>query len=256
MIYLKSPWLRNIAGLTLLWLWLALMPTGSALAVPLSPGLEQQVLEIIRNHPEVLVETLQRYQELQIQQRQTQRLEGAFSNLEALVADSPVKGNAQSSVVLLELSDFQCPFCAASQVPLRQFLANNPNLPLIYKHFPLTSIHPEALNAARSAWAAHQQGKFWEYHDALFVNQNRLASEVYTEIAESLNLDLERFQNDRNSGAAMNRIQGDVNLGQQLGLEGTPLFVFYNRQTRQGKYLYGAQNASEFEAALQAVAGN
>ena len=68
------------------------MSTGSALAVPLSPELDQQVLEIIRNHPEGLVETLQRYQELQIQQRQTQRLEGAFSNLEALVADSPVKG--------------------------------------------------------------------------------------------------------------------------------------------------------------------
>jgi predicted DsbA family dithiol-disulfide isomerase len=82
-----------------------------------------------------------------------------------------------------------------------------------------------------------------------------LSAEVYTEIAEALNLDLERFQTDRNSTAALNQIQGDVSLGQQLGIEGTPLFVFYNRQTRQGKYLYGAQNASEFEAALQAVGG-
>jgi protein-disulfide isomerase len=255
MIYLHSPWLRKVTGLTLLWLWFFLIPSGTVLATPLSPELEQQVLEIIRNHPEVLVETLQRYQELQIQQRQTQRIDGAFNNLEALIADSPTQGNPRSSVILLELSDFQCPFCAASQAPLRQFLANHPNLYLVYKHFPLTAIHSEALDAARSAWAAHQQGKFWEYHDALFVNQKRLASEVYTEIAASLNLDLDRFQNDRNSAAAMNRIQADVNLGQQLGIEGTPLFVFYNRQTRQGKYLYGAQNASEFEAALQAVGG-
>jgi protein-disulfide isomerase len=255
MIYLNPPWLRKVTGLTLLWLWFALMPTGSVLAAPLSPELEQQVLEIIRNNPEVLVETLQRYQELQIQQRQTQRIDGAFNNLEALIAGAPTKGNPQSSVILLELSDFQCPFCAASQAPLRQFLANNPDIHLVYKHFPLTSIHPEALDAARSAWAAHQQGQFWDYHDALFVNQKRLSAEVYTEIAEALNLDLERFQTDRNSTAALNQIQGDVSLGQQLGIEGTPLFVFYNRQTRQGKYLYGAQNASEFEAALQAVGG-
>lgn len=255
MRYPNFPWLRKVTGLTLLWLWLSLIPTATVLADTLSPELEQQVLEIIRNHPEVLVETLQRYQDLQLQQRQSQRLESLFSNLQALIAHSPTQGNPQSSVLLLELSDFQCPFCAASQTPLRQFLANHPNLYLVYKHFPLTSIHPEALDAARSAWAAHQQGKFWEYHDALFLNQKRLSADLYPEIAESLNLNLEQFQSDRDSPTALSNIQSDVSLGQQLGIEGTPLFVFYNLQTRQGKYIYGAQSPAEFEAALQAVEG-
>ncbi|MGA1410756.1 MAG: DsbA family protein [Prochlorotrichaceae cyanobacterium] len=249
-------WFRKLTGVTLLCLWLSIIPTGVSLADTISPELEQQVLEIIRKHPEVLIETLQRYQELQAQDRQNQRIDRLFNTVDTLIADSPTKGNAQSTLLLLELSDFQCPFCAASQVPLKQFLADHPEIKLIYKHFPLTNIHPEALDAARSAWAAHQQDQFWAYHDALFQQQDRLSAELYTEIAESLKLDLEQFQSDRDSPAALASIQADVNLGQQLGIEGTPLFVFYNLETRQGKYLYGARSAREFEAALEAVESN
>jgi protein-disulfide isomerase len=140
MIDANFHWFRKLTGVTLLCLWLAIIPTGVSFAEPLSPELEQQVLEIIRNNPEVLVETLQRYQELQAQERQNQRIDRLFNTVSALIADSPTQGNAQSTLLLLELSDFQCPFCAASQVPLKQFLAAHPEIQLIYKHFPLTKV--------------------------------------------------------------------------------------------------------------------
>ena len=63
----------------------------------------------------------------------------------------------------------------------------------VYKHLPLTQIHPEAIPSARASWAAQQQGQFWPYHDALFANQARLGSELYPEIAQDLGLDMDQF---------------------------------------------------------------
>ncbi|NEQ09918.1 MAG: thioredoxin domain-containing protein, partial [Moorea sp. SIO4E2] len=199
-----------------------------ATAAPnITPQLEQQILDVIRKHPEVILESVQRYQqqlERESQQRQQAILQGFKTNPQAFIGSSPTTGSTEDKIVLVEFSDFQCPFCARAHDTVKQFIANHGDeVTLVYKHFPLTSIHSQALPAAQAAWAATQQGKFWQYHDALFANQKQLGEELYLAIAQDLNLDLEEFNRDRN--AADRAIAEDMQLAEILGLSGTPFFV-------------------------------
>jgi protein-disulfide isomerase len=230
---------RRIAFVCLSVLFIVLFasPLPSLAATRISPQLEQQVLQILKDHPEVLIQSVQAYQQQQnqaVQQAQQAFLQNLQTNPQQVIGDSPIFGNAESKTVLVEFSDFECPYCADAHKTLKQFLAKHPNeVALTYKHFPLTPIHSQARPSALAAWAANQQGKFWEYHDALFTQQDKLGEALYVEIAEKLNLDLEKFQSDRTSEAANNAIIKDVQLAQSLGISGTPFFVL-NGQTFSG----------------------
>ena len=143
-----------------------------------------------------------------------------------LVGDSPTRGNPDAPLVLMKFSDFQCGFCARAAGPMAGFMAEHEDDVLyVYKHLPLTQIHPEAIPAARASWAAQQQGQFWPYHDALFANQARLGADLYPEIAQDLGLDLEQFERDFTSAAARDAVNQDVELTRQLRLNSTPTFV-------------------------------
>ncbi|MEB3272285.1 MAG: DsbA family protein [Prochlorothrix sp.] len=206
--------------------------TLSTRAQTLSPSedlpsdLEAQVLQIIRENPEVILESLQEYQRAQQeQQRQAQRqlFEQMTADVDQFIGQSPTLGSPDRKIVLVEFSDFQCPFCAQAQAVLKAFMdKNGDRVTLVYKHFPLTEIHPEALPAAAAAWAAQQQGQYWAFHDALFAQQQSLGEARYGEIARDLDLDLEQFDRDRTSPAALRAINQDRALAIQMGLRGTP----------------------------------
>jgi protein-disulfide isomerase len=198
-----------------------------AQAIGINSPIEQQVLEIIREHPEVIIESLQAYQQEQQQKLQQARQEflgDLITNPQAIIGKSPITGSPQLKTVLVEFSDFQCPYCAEAHKTLKDLVAKYPDqLTLVYKNFPLVSIHDQALPAAQAAWAAGQQGKFWEYHDALFTNQKQLGEELYLDIAKNLDLDLAKFKRDRI--LADTPVQTDSQLSRQLGLSGTPSFI-------------------------------
>jgi protein-disulfide isomerase len=228
------------------------MPSSQTLlaqSTKVSPQLEKQVLEVLRKHPEVLLEVLQKYtieQEKKQQQAQLEALKQVRKNTKALIGDSPVMGASDRQIVMLVFSDFQCPFCATANKSLKEFMAKNKDkVTLVYKHFPLTQIHPEALPAARAAWAANKQGKFWEYHDALFANQAKLGEAFYTETATSLKLDLKKFDADRK--VADNFIVEDFKLGRKVGVDGTPTFIM------NGEVVTGAASLADLEKALAKV---
>ena len=189
--------------------------------------LEKQVLEIIRKHPEIIIESVGAYQQQQQQNVQKSRQEfinNFQANPQSVIGDSPTIGATKSKTVLIEFSDFECPYCAEAHQTLKDLLAKYPNkFTLVYKHFPLYQIHDQALPAATAAWAAYKQGKFWEYHDALFTNQKQLGETLYLDIAKKLNLNLTKFDNDRK--LANKSIEKDLLLAQQLGLGGTPSFI-------------------------------
>jgi protein-disulfide isomerase len=214
-----------------------------------SPQLEKQILEVLRKHPEVLLEVLQKYtieQEQKQQKVQAEALKQLRTNTKALIGNSPVMGASDRQIVMVEFSDFQCPFCGTANKSLKEFMAKHKDkVTLVYKHFPLTQIHPEALPAARAAWAANKQGKFWEYHDALFTNQAKLSETFYLETATSLKLDLTKFNADRK--AADNFIVQDFQLGRKLGVEGTPTFIM------NGEVVSGAASLADLEKALAKV---
>jgi protein-disulfide isomerase len=239
----------------LLSLSLPLLSIPQTSAAPIDPKLREQVLQILRENPEVILETLRSYQQQQDSTQAKARkdsLANVQRNLPSLIGQSPSKGaalgpapsSAQRNLVLIEFSDFQCPYCAKSQSPIGQFLQKHPNITLVFKHFPL-SMHPEAMPAAKAAWAAAQQGKFWPFHDALFAHQDQLGERLYTETAQKLKLDLVKFGRDRTSPEAQKAIQQDMLLAKQLGIEGTPFF-YMNGQT-----FYGGRTVEEFEKVMQ-----
>ncbi len=145
---------------------------------------------------------------------------------DVLVANSPTRGNPDAEIVMLEFSDFECPFCAQATAEVETFLADAEDEVLfVYKHLPLVQIHPEAIPAAQAAWAAQQQGQFWPYHDALFARQVELGEDLYLELAEDLKLDVEQFNRDRASEAANAAIAQDLALAQEFQLTSTPTFI-------------------------------
>lgn len=144
----------------------------------------------------------------------------------SLIGSSATKGNPNAPIVLFKFSDFECPYCAVAAGHMKEFVGKHENdILYVYKHFPLTQIHPEAMPSAKAAWAAGQQGQFWLYHDGLFVNQNRLGEELYVELAAAMGLDMEQFNRDRASTEAAAAIQQDLALAEQLQLKGTPTFL-------------------------------
>jgi protein-disulfide isomerase len=215
----------------------------------IDPKLEQQILDVIRQHPEVILESVEKYQrdEQTRQAKSTQDLIGKIAaNPKAYIAGSPTLGKGKA--VLIEFSDFQCPFCAKARDNVKQFMdQRSADVTLVYKHLPLNQIHPEATPAAKSAWAAQQQGKFWPFHDALFTGQKQLGDSFYQATAKQLGLDMAKFNRDRASKAAEAAIRQDTDLATKLGLNGTPAFIL------NGEIFSGAVPVEELEKRLSAV---
>jgi protein-disulfide isomerase len=138
------------------------------------------------------------------------------------VGSSPVKGDPNAPVTIVEFSDFQCPYCSRLQPTLREVLKAYPKeVKLIFKDFPL-SFHKQAKNAAKAARASGEQGKYWEMHDLIFANYEKLTEEMFSEFATQLGLDMKKFTADYNSTKYDSLIQDDMALGQRVGVRGTP----------------------------------
>ncbi|KOR38115.1 MULTISPECIES: DsbA family protein [Planktothricoides] len=211
--------------------------TGCTTGTTDNQKLEEQVLQIIRDNPQVIIESVQAYQQQEENQMRAARqafLQQMLTNPAAVIGNSPTVGAAEQKIVLVEFSDFQCPFCARAHQTIKGFMEKyKGEVTLTYKHLPLASIHPQAMPAAKAAWSAQQQGKFWEYYDALFEQQKDLGENLYVAIAENLNLDLDKFNRDRQSKEAEAAINQDVQLARQLGINGTPFF-FLNEEAFSG----------------------
>lgn len=171
-----------------------------------------------------------------------------------LIGDSPTLGNPEAEVVLFEFSDFQCPYCAKASLDVKVFMdQHSDDVLFVYKHFPLSQIHPEALPAARAAWAAGQQQQFWLYHDGLFANQSRLGDPLYDELAQLIGLDREAFGRDRASSASQAAIERDLRLAQALALDGTPTFLMNDLLLPPGAgTAFFTDTLSKIQAALEA----
>ncbi|VVB56626.1 Thioredoxin [uncultured archaeon] len=167
-------------------------------------------------------------------------------NLTAVQAGiGPKRGNG--SIVMVEFGCFSCPFTRSAQSPLNQFLASRPDVSLEFRAFPIPT-HENSFVAAQAAFCADEQGKFWEYHDALFADENH-SRENLGQMAARLSLDGTRFDAcmASNSTPAGLRVQRDVAAGHAAGIYGTPTF-FIN-----GVTLVGPQTPQEFSDALRGI---
>lgn len=136
-----------------------------------------------------------------------------------------VQGPATAPVTLVEYGDFECPYCAAAHVIIQKTQEiMGDDLRFVFRHFPLTQIHPHAEPAAEASEAAGAQGHFWEMHDVLYENQPRLDLPHLSTFAEELDLNMKRFISDLEEGIHRERVREDFMTGVRSGVNGTPAF--------------------------------
>jgi len=158
-----------------------------------------------------------------------------------------VRGEAGAPLGLVMFGDFQCPYCLGAQSILRRVRERlGERLLFGFRHLPISERHPLAQEAAEASEAAAAQGKFWEYHDALYAAQPKLSRETMLAVGRDLGLDAERIAAEIDSGVHRDRIARDVASSEASGVTGTPTF-FIN-----GKRFFGAYDASSLIEALEA----
>jgi protein-disulfide isomerase len=139
-------------------------------------------------------------------------------------------------VTLVEYGDYECPYCGRAAPVVRELLERfDGRLRFVFRHLPLTDVHPNAALAAQAAEAAGAQGRFWEMHDLLFANQEELDMSSLRGHADRLGLDVHRFEEDLREGHHAARVAQDVNTAEEAGVAGTPTF-FINEVRHRGAY--------------------
>lgn len=162
-----------------------------------------------------------------------------------VAATDPALGPASAPVTLVEFSDFQCPFCQRVEPTLKRLRETyGDKLRIVWKDFPLTQIHPQAFKASEAGHCAGEQGKYWEYHDRLFANQQALQLDDLKKHAADLGLDAAKFAACLDSSRYGERVRDGVSAGSLLGVNSTPT-VFVN-----GRRLSGAQPYEVFVSVI------
>ena len=173
--------------------------------------------------------------------------------VEVSTDNDPALGEADAPVVIVEFSDFQCPYCArfAQQTfpQIKREYIDTGKVRFVFRDFPL-SFHRNAALAAEAAQCAYEQDTFWEMHDRIFTGQGEWsgsteAREIFVRYAEELGLDRARFQECLDSGRYREEVQGDFRDGTSYGVRGTPTF-FIN-----GRKLVGAQPFNSFQQMIE-----
>jgi protein-disulfide isomerase len=154
---------------------------------------------------------------------------------------APFRGPVVAPVTIVEFQDFHCPFCRRVQPTLIELAARyGDRVRLVYRDFPIESLHPQARSAHEAARCANAQGKFWAYHDALYSKPHQTTPEDLKAIALGVNLEMKTFELCLNARIYRSAVQRDIDEGTRVGVVGTPTF-FIN-----GRVISGAQPLDSF----------
>ncbi len=189
--------------------------------------LEETIHKYLLEHPDVVLEVLNILQT----RRESAKVERTRTNIaahrEALVNDpsSPVAGNPEGDVTLVEFFDYQCPYCKRVIGNVMTVIEDDPGLRVVYKEFPI--LGPASVIAARAALAARKQdpGKYLAFHEALMASRGRLSESAVMAIAAEAGFDVTRLKRDMALPEIQQTIDRNQALAQALGITGTPSFV-------------------------------
>ena len=212
------------------------MACGLALAAPTiqaqeasspaaDPALEQKIHDYILAHPEVIAESLQKYQQQQEATKQQVQAQ-AVKDLQAqLVSNpaSPVLGNPNGDVTVVEFLDYRCPYCKAMHQPITDMIAGDGNVRVVVKEFPI--LGDDSVFAARAALAAGKQGKYAEMHAALMTFKGKLSAKDVEAVALEIGLDTTKLKQDMAATEVDQEFQQNYDLAEKMGINGTPAFV-------------------------------
>ncbi len=133
-----------------------------------------------------------------------------------------MRGSLDAPVTVVEYGDFECPYCGQAEPVVRELLADFGDVRYVWRHLPLTDVHPHAQLAAEAAEAAAEQGAFWEMHDLLLAHQDALDPDDVLGYAEQLGLDVDRFREHMVKRMGVDRVAEDVDSADLSGVSGTP----------------------------------
>jgi protein-disulfide isomerase len=176
-------------------------------------------------HPELLREMADKLEQKDRLAEQAARTEGLAKNKDTIfkLAGDAIVGNPQGDVTVVEFMDYNCGWCKKSMIEMQSLIAADPKLKVVMKEFPIFGEHSEF--AARAALAAKKQGKYWEFHQALFSHEGQVTTDVAKELAVSVGLDMAKLEVDMKSPEVIDTIAANYELGKQLALNGTPAFI-------------------------------
>jgi Na+/H+ antiporter NhaA len=146
-----------------------------------------------------------------------------------------VRGPERAAVTLVEYGDFECPYCGQAEAVVRELLGTDADVRYVWRHLPLTDVHPNAQLAAEASEAAARQGRFWDMHDLLLERQDALGARDLLRYAEELGLDAARFRRDLEQRRGAPRVAEDVDSADLSSVSGTPTF-FINGRRHHGAY--------------------
>jgi len=202
----------------------------AAQGVSLPPGqaaIEAAIHDYILKHPEVIIQSLQQYQDRRKQVDAARSRDRIQANRELLFNDatSPVAGNPEGDVTVVEFFDYKCPYCKRVLKTLQQAMKEDPGIRMVFKEFPI--LGPGSVIAARAALASRNQypEKYAEFHDALMTSRQKLTESYVLDVATDLGFDRERLRADMYATEISAVLDRNRALAEDIGIRGTPGFV-------------------------------
>ncbi|MGQ0676553.1 MAG: DsbA family protein [Rhodospirillales bacterium] len=218
--------LTTAGALALAAAWAAPAP-----AQNLTPQQTKQVEDIVRRvikeNPRVILEAIEDLRKEEQAAAKSKAVGALKSRREQIERDpaTPVAGNPQGDVTVVEFFDYRCPYCKAAHERVKQVVAKDGKIRLVLKEFPI--LGPDSVFAARAALAARRQdpGKYYALHDALLSAKERLNNELTLKIAADAGFDVERLKRDMAAPEISRMLEANADLAEELGINGTPAFI-------------------------------
>ncbi len=210
--------------------FIGLTPTRQATAAeapdaPSRQAIEEVIRDYLLKHPEVVDRALQVLEQRRREEEQRRAREAVQAHRDELLNDagSPVGGNPQGDVTVVEFFDYRCGYCKGVAPDVKKLLQEDPNVRIVYKEFPI--LGPESALAARAALAAQVQGKYLAFHDALMAAKGPFTLPAILQIARKAGLDATKLRLDMDAPEIRATIERNRALADALGVTGTPAFV-------------------------------
>jgi protein-disulfide isomerase len=239
----------GLVGITVAVL-LASASAGAAQDSPLTAQQEERMGEILRTyllkHPEIIEEAMQALRERQAAEAAAKTAQALQEHRDALLADpmSPVGGNPDGQVTVVEFFDYNCPYCRAAGPMVTELLQGNADVRFVYKEFP--TLAPSSRFAAQAALAARRQSPelYTVFHERLMKATGQLGEDAVVEIAREAGVDVDRMRADMADPAINKSIDGNIELARAIGVTGSPIFIIGDAM------LVGGKPLQQMEAAI------
>lgn len=189
-------------------------------------AIENVVRDYLMKNPEIILQAVESLQQREKMAEAERAKKALVENQQALTRNpaDPVAGNPQGDVTVVEFFDYQCGYCKAVQADTQRLIKDDPKLRFVLKELPI--LGPASVVASKAALASKAQGKYLEFHNALMAQRGQLDEDVILRLAKSVGLDTDRLKKDMESRDVLSVIAANQALAEQLGIHGTPGFVF------------------------------